>query len=1040
MNNKLLRKLKGAFFLSLLFCASAYAQVKKVTGKVTDSSDGNPMPGVNVSIKGKPGNVSTNVDGMYTIQADPAIDVLVFSYIGFVRQEITVGQKTRIDVKLITDESALNEIVVTGYGTQKRSEILGAVATIKGEQLEGLPVVNLSEALRDRIAGLSVNSTGAYGSSVSLNIRNSQTSPQSALNGVSSEPLYIIDGLRVGKSEFDALDASQVEEISVLKDASASIYGASGAKGVILVKTRRGKAGKINLSYSGYLGVTDAARTPEMLSAYEHAKLLNDTYDAQGNVSYDKYFSQADLDSLKTISPKSWYEQLWKAEIRQKHNINISGGSDKVTFFVGGNFQKQTGNYADISRNQYGFRSGMTATITDDLKADLSFSLDYGSNNNAVKLDYQSLITTPQWVPLTINGLPVKNPGSNLRNPLAVNNSGSYDRQYSRRYRLNGSLSYSPKFLPGLTARLQIGQSGSNNTSRKYTAPYKEFNFNRVGNNEELYGDSVISENYVVNPTGARLNPGYSESSGYQGNFVLNYAKEIGKHSFSATAGAELSEDKGSNLSVYWDSQQISGMDEFWAFDLSKFTFDKYEGTESIKQSFFGRASYNFDEKYYIDGVIRADASTSFAVNNVWGYFPSLGLGWAISKENFFKKNVKFIDYLKLRANFGLAGDDRVEARLWQERYKTDLVNTGYLYGEQMVTTLNPSIIPNPDITWEKARSLNLGLDMSFLDNHVDIGIEYFHRYSYDQFDKNNDQNFPMYAGFQAPVLNNYETQTYGMEFSIGYRGKIKNSIQFNASMNFGFGNSYVSQTFYNPYRLFENTYPDFQNQFGLNPAIWDGNNIGLIAKGILRTQADVDALLKENPDYTIFKQIPRVGWLDYEDANADGKIDERDMGPMFKRGTNPITVLGTTLSFAWKEFSLRTTIRANIGGKEFYDGDSRRVPTNTSNVANIWVDRWTPSNPNGKFPSADDPSYKSNNSTFWATDGTMVRINNMTISYSLPKRIVQSMGLSRMSLLVTGDNLWTIVNPLPYKDPYAGNMYGSPTLRTYSLGLNVGF
>mgnify|MGYP003575414246 CR=1 FL=1 len=1018
---------------------SVAAKWENLKGTIRDSR-GEPLVGVSVKVKGTTAGTVTDENGAFRIDLPTGNETLIVSYIGFIQQEVEVGGKTTLSVVLQENLSNLDEVVVTGYGTQKKSEILGAVSTIKGEELEGLPVVNLSEALRDRVAGLSVNSTGAYGAGISLNIRNSKVSETSSGLGATTEPLYIIDGLVVGKSEFDLLDATQVEEISVLKDASAAIYGASGAKGVIVVKTRRGKAGKIRLSYSGFLGVTDASRTPEMLSAYEHAKLLNETYDAEGDVSFIEYFSEADLELLKGYNYESWYDQLWKPEIRQKHNVNISGGSEKVTFFAGGNFQKQTGNYADISRSQYGFRSGMTANITDDLKADLSFNLNYSGNSNAVKLDYQSLITTPQWVPLTINGIPVKNPGQNLRNPLAVNNSGAYDRSNSTAYRINGSLSYSPKFIPGLTARLQVGQNGDSQESRKYTAPYQEYNFNRVGNNLQLYGDSIISIVDVVDWEGARLGAGYGKSSGYQGNFVLNYAKTLAKHSFAATAGGELTEGRSSGLGVYWDSQLISGSDEFWAFDLSKFTRERFEGSESIKQSFFARASYNFDEKYYIDGIIRADASTSFAVNNIWGYSPSIGLGWAISKEKFFKDNIKFINYLKLKANFGITGDDRIESRLWQERYKIDFVNTGYIYGETMVSTLNPAIIPNPDITWEKARSINIGFDMSLLDNHMSFAVDYFHRYTYDQFDKSNNENFPMFAGFIAPVINHYETHTYGTEFTIGYRGGIKKELQINASMNFGFGNGYVSQTFYNPYRLFENTYPDFQNTFGLNPAIWEGSNLGLISKGIIRSQAEVDAILKENPNYTIFEEMPEVGFLDYVDQNGDGLIDERDYVPMYKNGTNPLTVVGTTLGLTYKSFALRTTIRANIGGKVFYDSDARRVPTETVNVANIWKDRWSPTNPDGKFPRADDPSYKSENSTFWAVDGTMIRINNMSLSYSLPAPLAKKIGMSKASLLLTGDNLWTLVNPLPYKDPYAGNMYGSPTLTTYSLGLNVGF
>lgn len=1043
MRIKFLLKLSGIVLLWFALLP-AYAQQIKITGNITDSKTALPLPGVTVKVKGKQTSTAANGNGVYSIQADPAKDVLVFTFIGYRVQEAKIDGKTKVDMVMQEDQAKLDEVVVVGYGTKKRSEVIGAVATIKGSEIADIPAPDIAGALRNRIAGLGVSAvSGRPGAAITLNVRSAQISANSPA-GATSEPLYVIDGVISTTDQFDAIDPALVEDLTVLKDASAAIYGASGSKGVILITTKRGKIGKPKFTYNGYVGVSDAAKVPEMLSAYDQAKLWNDNLDQQGFSTNDKYFTASDLAFLATKPYKSWYDELWQPAVMQRHNLQMSGGSEKILFFVGGSLQNENANYAGMRNTKYGFRSGITANFNESLKADVNFTLNYGNkfSNNDISDDtdktfFQSIITTPEWIPIQINGMPVNFNG--VKNPLAIINSGYYAKQANTDYTISGALTYTPKAIPGMSLRMQISQNGNNAHSTTYTPPYKLYNFYNQFGNTALYRDSLVSVTDGVSAANARYEPILSYTSRYQADVTANYTHSFGKHTITALVGGEQSESKSENLDAQWNNQVIPGFDESWAFDPTV-TLRSNSKSESLKQSFFGRLSYDFQKKYLIDAVGRFDASTNFATGHVWGFFPNVGAAWILSEENFFKNASKlnFVNFLKIKANFGLTGDDRIDDRLWQATYKVDPANTGYVYNNTNAPSFNPTVIPNPDITWEKKRTINIGLETSLFNGKLNFGFDYFHDYVYDQFDKNGSNLYPMYVGFAPSVVNHENHHTYGTEFTLGYNTKFTKDLAFNTSVNFGFSSSYVSQVYQNPFQYFQNTPTDWQISQGVNTKVYTSSNIGLIAKGILKTQADVDALLKKYPNYTINKLIPEPGWIYYEDTNNDGHIDDFDMVPMFKNGTNPFLNLGWNFGLDYKGLSLRGNLVGNFGGHVFYDSRAITKPSLTVNVLSVWADHWSIQNPNGALPRADDP-YANKSSTFWARDATMVRINNMTLAYTLPAKWLARTGLSNVRLIVTGNNLWTLVNPLSYKDPYTSSAYDYPTIRTISAGLSVG-
>lgn len=1038
--------------VSMFFTMLAFAQNKTVSGRVSDV-DGRALADVTVKIKGTSVGTTTSPEGTFTIPIEGPESIITFSFVGYLNYEQKVGTTSVFNITLASSGKGMDDVIVIGYGTQKRGKLTGAVATIKAAEIQDLPVQNIAAALRGRIAGVSVSqASGRPGASISLNVRDAFNS--SAVGGSSDEPLYVIDNMIVPKQTFDNLDPTMVEDITVLKDAQAAIYGASGAKGVILITTKKGKAGAPKLSYSGFAGVADATKKPEMLSAYDHARLLNET-NKINNATPDKFFSNDDLEYIRTMPNYNWFDEMWKPALTQRHSLNLSGGSDNITFFLGGGYQNQNANYAGLRNDRFTLRSGINAKLTKSLSAEVMTNVDNNvrkSHNAWDERDQgflESLIQIPRWTPIKIGDKYVNynvSGNSFSGNPFGQLDSGYYDESKTRGYGINASLVWAPKsgILNGLTARLQASQTGNNSRNETYSPTFTVYNFVRTGNNKLLYSDSLPMQNGAMLSGGetkifdgdkSRLNLGQNENSSYRVVFTLQYQKKIGDHDFSIMAGGEQSEGRAKGQSYYYIKQQVSGNPYFWAFDQAPI-FQNPSASQSGKRSYFGRFSYNYKGRYTIDGITRADASSNFAANHIWGVFPSFGAGWVISSEPFFEK-VPHISYLKLRTNIGLTGEDRVNGRYWQETYK---VNVGsYLYGDTYVSGLRPDVIANPDITWEKKRTVNVGVDLSLFNNKLNFTFDAFQNYAYDVFDKGNDQNFPMYVGFATPIVNNIKRYNWGTEYSISYYANLARDLQLKTSMNFSFGNSVISQMFYNRFLLWEQGVDDMQADFGTDPHTYNSSNYGLKAAGIFRSQEEVDAFLSKNPNYTINGKVPEPGWLYYKDIDGDGLISARDKTTMFKR-IDPAFVTGIQLALTYRSWEWRANIGANIGGKVFYDSKARKsIPTDVRNVPAWWSNGWTPDNPNASLPRIDDP-FVGTESDFWAVNGTMIRVNDMQISYAAPKHILRYTGLSSVRLILTGNNLWVLKNPLKYKDPYQSAIYDYPTIRTMSAGLSLGF
>lgn len=1015
--------------IMLLSCFTLSAQQHIVTGVVFNDATKEPMQGVTISIKGSNKSTATDAQGKFSIMVSSNETVLKITYVGFAYQEHLVGSKTSLSLNLVADNKQLDDYVVVGYGSKKRSNLLGAAPTIKGEEVEDLPVANLATALKNRVPGVGISqASGKPGATTSLNIRGAITLG-SQLG--SSEPLYIIDGLTLTKTDFDNLDATLVESITFLKDAEAAVYGAAGAKGVVLVTTKKGKPGKARISYAGSYGISDISKLSPVMSGYDQAVMLNDGY-ALSNALPTARFAPADLDSIKAHE-YNWFDEVWKPSSLTRHTINVSGGTDKITFFAGGNYYKETGNMSDLYITKYGIRSGMNAKITNDLTATVQLNTDYTLNERPTYKPDQTdlsdqtmraLLLTPKWVPLQIKGQPVYYNNVNpIWNPLALQNSGTYNRTKNQGLTLNASVEYKLPFIPGLTAKVQFGKSNRSGIGKEYYAAYNTYEFSRYGNNGQLFSDKLVQTRVITNTN--RLYEAQDYTNSYQLISSLSYARKIGKHEFDILALTEQVEADGDNYSTYRDGQVIPGVDQFFGFQTSTTTLGSASPVESGKRSYLGRINYNYNNRYLLEFIARYDGSANFPPDSRWGLFPAVGIGWKVSEEEFFRNSFPFITNFKIRANAGVVGDDRIRNYQYKSRFSP---TSGILLGTSPALTngLDNNLIPNPYITWEKAFTQNYGADMSLLNNKLSISVDVWKRHTYDALvSKTSALSFT--SGATAADENYGIYDAWGVEATLGYRGTISKDFGYSADVNFGRSNNVLIRTF--QVASYTGTYQDAIGQ----PF---GRQDGYISKGMIRTQEQVDLLLAKNPNYTIGGLKPRVGYLDFVDVNNDGKIDGLDITKLHDRGSS-IFGMGFTFGVSYKTLRLSTNLNLAVGGYVYYDAIAKTPPTLTQNAPAFWKDHWTPDNPNAKFPSFDAPLAKEN-STFWERSGTQMRVNNMTLAYGLPKGISERLRIPEFRAFLSGTNLWNIINPFDYKDPSSSNFINYPTLRTYSIGVNM--
>jgi TonB-linked SusC/RagA family outer membrane protein len=1017
------------------------AQAKEIIlkGKVFSGDERTGLPGVTARVKIGNKGTTTLVDGSYSLKVHENSTV-IFSQMGYLSQEIPVNGRTSMEVYLEKDVKSLNETVIVGYGTQKRANVLGAVTSINAAEIEDLPVANLGTALQNRVPGVSAaQSSGKPGATTTITIRNPVTW---ASTGSSTDPLFVIDGFQMSKQDFDNLDATQVESITFLKDAAASIYGARGANGVILVKTKMGKPGKPRISYAGSYGISSATYIPEMLSGYDQAISLNNKYTSLKETDQTKYYTPEELEYLKTHN-NNWIDDVWKSSHLTRHTLNVSGGTDRITFFAGGNYYKENGNVGDLYVTKYGLRMGLNAKITDNLTTSISFSTDNSLSNRPAPKTVQSglteqsdqmsatvsaLLLTPGWVPMYIDGRPVYSsvPGWH---PEELIKTGSYSKTQSQGQTINASLDYKLPSVKGLNFRVQYARNSRNDFGKEYYLPYSLYNFVKEGVHTGTQNVIFTNQLTTTNPStliknGNLMTESYGGTSSYQLNESVSYDRTFGKHGVNLILVAEQSENKTDNFNTRRETVVIPGIDELFAFSQDKSLYDNAgAAAEGGRMSYLGRLNYAFMDKFLLEATFRADASPNFPKTSQWGYFPSVAVGWKLSEEPFFRQHVKVINDFKVRFQVGLTGNDAVRNYQYKERYTQ---TTGMLFGSTLTSGLSNNDIPNASITWERALYKNLGFDGTFFNRRFNFAIDLYHRYNYDML-MQPSSTVPTSFGGGISDQNYGRLKSWGLEAMLNYNGTITKDLRFTAAVNFSISDNKVIRKYYGAGDT------AWKNPIGRRT---DNGLEGYKSTGILRTQQAVDEFLAKNPGWTIDGQPLVPGYMNYADINKDGKIDENDKTRIAARGGSLYGV-GFILGASWKTFKLSTNISLLVGGYEAYDKTARTPATENQRSLAIWKDSWSTENPNAKYPLINSPLIKEV-SDFWIRSGTTMRVNNMMLSYGLPQSLSARWKVPDLRIFVTGTNLWSIINNQPYKDPATNLAIDYPALRTYTLGINL--
>lgn len=1060
MNFKLLRTLKGIFLLSLLFCASSYAQVKKITGKVTDSSDGGTIPGVNVSIKGKSGNVSTNASGQYTIQADPATDVLVFSFIGFIKQSIALNGQSTLDVELSADNNALNEVEVVsvGYGAKKRVSLTHAIETVNMKAIEDLPVGSLTAALRGQLAGVSV--TGGQsrtGQNASVSIRQPRILSK---DGGTTDPIFVVDDVIKSSAEFNLLDQTEIESITVLKDAAAAIYGVNGNQGAILVRTKRGQIGAPKISYSGSVGITDATMLSKMMNGYEQASYLNTYNYSEGkfkNPAYNwngdsKRYTEDELTYFKNYN-YDWLDMTWKSSTINRHTLNVSGGSDKATYFASVAYNAQDANIDNVFSDRWTYRASTDIKLATGLKVGLQLSGDVYNNKaywlkqggESVEKDVAALLQTPQFNPPYINGFPVNLTGATNSTTenfhfFEIQRSGDYTKTRNVGLNVNVNVDYQVPFLPGLTAKAVYNQRNNNSFGKQYGTSYNVYSFSMLGNNKHIYGGDITGKTLLKNGSMLRFNPTYEKN--YQINGSLNYEKSFGKHNISALAMVEQRESYADGVATYIDSPILGGEDNSNYF-YGTSGLEKETESESGYLSYVGRFNYNYADTYLFEMTFRADASTNFAPESRWGYFPSFSAGWVVSNERFFKDNVKFMSFLKIRSALGFVGGDRTRAFQWYDRYRRE-DQKGAIFGSDAVDrtfVFNQNGISNRGVVWDDATKFGIGIETRFLRDRLSLTIDGYQ----DRFHNMLTQltsSVSLLVGAALPSENYSEIKTFGTEISLGWNDRINKDWTYRVNSFFSWGDDKNIKR--------DVSAGDKGTMRDITGRSSDLGMYGYKYTGFFRTQAQVDEFMLANPNYRLFGEIPRPGMLYYEDVSGprngsgnltapDGIITEDDQTYLTKKANNNLGV-GFNFNIAYKSLSLGVTSGISWGGMSAVEGDARARATTTLNKPAFWADHWTEENTDAKFPNPYYTQTYNILSSFWFRSATTINISNLNLGYSFPQKMISQVGINSARIFVVATNPFELYNP--YKD-YKGrsgsfNVY--PVLKTWSFGLNVGF
>ncbi len=1032
---------------------------KTISGKVTDETDDSGLPGVNIIAKGTTIGTVTDVDGNYKLNVPDNTTILVFSSVGYQTKEVTIGDQTVINLSLGVDVQSLSEVVVVGYGEQKKVTVTGSVAAVKGEELVKSPTVNLSNSLAGRIPGLfAVNRSGEPGYDGSaIRIRGTNTLGN-------NDALVVVDGIPARAGGLDRINPADIESVSVLKDASAAIYGARAANGVILITTKRGKTGKPQLSYSFNQGWAQPTVVPELADATQFAEMRNEleifnlpveewsaaqtafdqsgTYNRPNGSIIEAPYGPTDFEKFRDGSDPwghpntNWYDATLKNWSPQsQHNLQLSGGSDDFKYLASLGYQNQDAFYKQSATGykQYDFRINLDGNINEYIKVGLGVLARQErrffptvSAGQIFRMQMRGIPTSPAFWP---NGLPGPDI-ENGTNPVVVTtNQTGYDRDTRNYLQTNGTLEIKIPGVEGLkftgTASVDkfIGQT------KRWNTPWFLYTWDG-----STYGDNGEPElvRGVRGPADANLNQGNEDQLNILLGGVFTYERAFGDHNLTVLAGSNRETIEWSGFGSFRRYYISTAIDQIFAGgDAEK--DNSGSAWERARLNYFGRVAYNYQEKYLLEFLWRYDGSYMFPSDTRWGFFPGVLGGWVVSEENFWKDNISFMDYFKIRGSWGQMGNDNItlgpNGPLLEYQYLSTYGFNSYIIGGQEVKTLFETRVPNSSVTWEVANNANFGVEGQMLGGKIFFELDYF-------INKRTNILWPKFGsvpqttGMTLPPENIGEVKNQGFDFNVGYNGQA-GDLSYNVSVNGGYAQNEI---------LFWDEAPgapDWQRTTGRPMYTY----MLYEYDGVFRDQAEIDA---NTIDYSALTNTLRPGDMKYKDLYGpdgvpDGKITADDQIrtdntaiPLFQGGLN--------IGASYKNFDLSILFQGAAGAKIF-------VITDSGSIGNYLLDtyqhRWQIDNPSSTDPRIADRNnqWYSTNNTYWLRNTDYIRMKNFEVGYTLPLDLIERVGITNMRVYANGLNLFTI-DKFNIFDPESATASGQyyPQSRIINLGATVTF
>lgn len=1024
-----------------------------VSGIVTNTDDGSPIAGVTVSVVGTNVATKTNQKGEYVLTNVPSNGKLNFRMIGMTPTDEEVKGRTSIMVSLVSSNANLEEVIVVGYGVQKKETVTGSVVAVKGSELSKSPALNVSNALAGRVPGVIATNGSAEpgydGSTISIRGTNTLGN---------SSPLIVIDGIPARQGGFERLNPADIDNISVLKDASAAIYGARAANGVILVTTKRGINGKPKLSYNFNKGFSQPTVIPKLTDAVEYSELRNEleiyklpvaewtaaqnAFNTTGNyirpnsTTVSAPFTPEDVQLYKDGSDPwghpntDWYgETLKNWSPQEKHNVQITGGNDAVKYLTSIGYQNQDAYYKNSATGykQYDLRINLDAKISKYITTKFGVLGRQENRNFPTKgagTIFRMLMrgnpTQPAYWP---NGMPGPDI-ENGENPVVITtNETGYERDKRYYFQTNGQIDITIPWIEGLKFSGNAAVDKYIKKIKRWETPWYLYTWPGAFEADGVTPQLVAGKRGPADP---RLNQSDEDQLNILLGGVLTYDKVIGDHTFNILAGVNRETIQNDNFSAYRRYFLSDNIDYLFAGGDAEKNNDG-SAWQRARLNYFGRVNYNYKSKYIAELLWRYDGSYMFPQKTRYGFFPGAMLGWVASEEKFWKDNIKVVNYFKVRASYGQMGNDNVEYDdiLQEYQYFSTYKFGSYILGDEMIKTLYESRVPNNFITWEVANNYNLGIDAQLLGGKINFEFDVFKNRRNSILWRRN-ASIPQSTGMTLPAENIGKVDNKGWEFNLGYRDQ-KGDWGYSASINGGYAKNKIV----------------FWDEAAGAPA-WQQTtgrviNSGLYYQydGVFKSQDEINSTTL---DYSAITNNLRPGDMKYKDYDGDGKITPDDR-VRTNRNTNPTFQGGLNLGLRYKNFDLSILFQGATGGEV-------RIATDESGAIGNYLhefyeNRWTIDNPSSEHPRITDRSdqYYSKDNTYWLHSNNYLRLKNVEIGYNLSAKLVERLGISSFRVYASGMNLVTW-SKLKMYDPESTNTLGHyyPQARLINTGILLSF